>query len=177
LCKRGRLLYKRSNAFAGVKYKGHWFYILDSDLDSKDIFTGMIGIKSASYQPINNRRYLVDLSNSQILEIIKRSIRPEDIRRSFVYWYKKILKKGEEIKIGPHSFDMPFEGTIIFIDLAPRKNWAHPCLYMLVENNTLNTKIFKASFPPNIDQSQEDFVIVLRFGKKPPHERYFSVFY
>ncbi len=33
---------EKPNEFAAVKYKGHWFYIPDSDLDSKDILSDMI---------------------------------------------------------------------------------------------------------------------------------------
>lgn len=116
------------------------------------------------------------LSSSQILEIIKSRIRPEDIRRSFIYWHKKILRQGEEVKIGPQTITMPFEGTIVFVDLAPRANWAHPCFYVLVDDKTLDTKVIEASFPPNIDQTDERYIIILRFGQKPPHERYFTVF-
>jgi len=118
----------------------------------------------------------MELSNSQILEIISNCIRPEDIKRSFIYWYKKILRQGEDVRIGPQTIAMPFEGTIVFVDVAPRANWAHPCFYVLVDTKTLDTKVIEASFPPNIDQSNESYIIILRFGQKPPHEHYFSVF-
>ncbi len=118
----------------------------------------------------------MELSKSQILEIINNSVRSEDIKRSFIYWYKKTLRQGEIVRIGPQTFAMPFEGTIVFVDLAPRSNWAHPCFYVLVDNKTLDTKLIEASLPPNIDQSDESYIIILRFGQKPPHERYFSAF-
>jgi hypothetical protein len=118
----------------------------------------------------------MELSNSQILGIIDTCIRPEDMKRSFIYWYKKTLRQGEDVKIGPQTIAMPFEGTIVFVDLAPGANWAHPCFYVFVDNETLGTKVIDASFPPGIDQSDENYIIVLRFGRIPPHERYFSVF-
>jgi hypothetical protein len=116
------------------------------------------------------------LSKSQVLEIINNCICREDIERSFIYWYKRILLQGEDVRMGPLTIAMPFEGNIVFVDLAPRANWAHPCYYVLVDTRTLEAKVIDASFPPNIDQSDESYIIILRFGKKPPHERYFSIF-
>jgi hypothetical protein len=34
----------KANYFASVKYKGHWFYILNDDLTTKDIFSSLVGI-------------------------------------------------------------------------------------------------------------------------------------
>ncbi|MBC8017100.1 MAG: hypothetical protein H7X83_01090 [Verrucomicrobia bacterium] len=118
----------------------------------------------------------MELTNSQIMKIISNCLRPEDIQRSFIYWYKKTVLQGEDVRAGLQTIAMPFDGTIVFVDLAPRSNWAHPCLYVLVDTITHDAKVIEASFPPTIDQSDESYVILLRLGKKPPHERYFSVY-
>ncbi len=118
----------------------------------------------------------MEISKGQILEVIKNCIRPEDIERSFIYWYKKTLKQGEDFRAGLQTFTMPFEGTIVFVDLAPGANWAHPCLYLFIENKTLTANISKGSFPPSMDESPGTFIILLRRGKKPAHEGDFGVF-
>jgi len=118
----------------------------------------------------------MDLLKSQIIEIINNSIPSEEIKHSFIYWYKKTINTGEDIGIGSQTIVMPFEGTIVFVDLEPRSNWAHPCRYILVETSTLETKIINASFPPDIDQSDQNYIIILRFGQIPTHERYFNLF-
>ncbi len=118
----------------------------------------------------------MDIDNSEILELVCRTLTPEQIERSLIYWYKRVLKEGEPIKISPQISAMPFDGMIVFVDLAPRANWAHPCLYVLVDIKTLNTKVIEASLPPAIDSSDENYVVLLRYGQSPPHERYFSAF-
>lgn len=115
-------------------------------------------------------------SRTQILAIINNTIRTEDIKRSLVYWYRKSLGQGEEIGIGPQTMAMPFEGTIVFVDLAPGANWAHPCLYLLIDSKSLEARVVEASFPPGIDQSDENYIPILRYGEKPEHERCPSAF-
>ncbi len=114
--------------------------------------------------------------SAQILVIINSLIRQEDIRRSLIYWYKKTLGEGEEIRIGPQTMAMPFEGTIVFVDLAPGANWAHPCLYLLIDSQSLEARVVEASFPPGIDQSDENYIPILRYGEKPEHERCLGAF-
>jgi hypothetical protein len=119
---------------------------------------------------------IVTLSVNKIMELIHKTLTPEQVERSFIYWDKRILPKGNPIKAGLQTLSMPFEGTMVFVDLAPRANWAHPCLYVFIQNDTFSTKVDKASFPPNIDEKSETFIILLRYGKKPAHERDFNAF-
>jgi hypothetical protein len=118
----------------------------------------------------------MDISKHEILESVRKSLTPDQIEGSLIFWYKRIFQKNEQINIGPQTFAMPFEGTIVFVDLAPRANWAHPCLYLCVEIKTLTTKIIEASLPPRVDQSDNRYIIILHFGKEPPNERFFSIF-
>lgn len=118
----------------------------------------------------------MEINKSALLEIIHRTLTSEQIEGSLIYWYKRILKEGESINISPQIPTMPFAGVIVFVDLAPRANWTHPCLYMLVDIKTLNTTVIESSLPPAIDSSDENYIIILRYGQSPPHERYFSAF-
>lgn len=118
----------------------------------------------------------MDIRDREILELVRRTLTPEQTERSLVYWDKRVRPAGARIQLGPETFPMPFEGTIVFVDLAPRANWAHPCLYILVETRTLATKVLEASLPPNMDESPETLIILLRYGQKPPHDRCFNAF-
>jgi len=118
----------------------------------------------------------MEMSKKTVLEIVRNTLSPEQIERSFIYWDRRSLKKGEQIKAGPQTITIPFDGTMIFVDLAPRFNWAHPCLYLLVNERDLRTEVAKASFPPYSNEFPETFIIILRYGEEPPHERYFQIF-
>lgn len=118
----------------------------------------------------------MNIDKSEMLELIRSTLSPEQVEQSFIYWDKKVFKEGEKIKIGPQTVSAPFDGTVVFVDLAPRFNWAHPCLYLLVNINDLSTETIKASFPPYSDQFPETFIIVLKYGKAPLHERDFRIF-
>jgi len=118
----------------------------------------------------------MNLVKRKILRLVRRTLTPEQIERSLIYWHKRVLQKGDFIQAGPQTVAMPFEGTMVFVDLAPRANWAHPCLYMLVDNDARNAEVIEASIPPNIDETDESYIIILRYGQKPPHEHYFSAF-
>ncbi|AGB50826.1 hypothetical protein Metho_2696 (plasmid) [Methanomethylovorans hollandica DSM 15978] len=107
----------------------------------------------------------MELTSSQIIELINSNVLPNDIKHSFIYWYKKIIRQGEDIRIGPQIITMPFEGMIVFVDLAPHANWAHPCLYLLINIRSLDVKIIEASFPLSIEQSDDNYTIILRFGQ------------
>lgn len=115
-------------------------------------------------------------TNNDMVNIISSSLSPEQIQCSFIYWHKKIIRQGEDVRLGVHTIAMPYEGTMVFVDLAPRSNWAHPCLYLLVDAMTEEVTVIEASLPPAIDHSDLDYVIILRLGHEPQHERYFSVF-
>jgi hypothetical protein len=119
---------------------------------------------------------MADISKTEILKVVRRALNPEKVEQSLIYWYKTVIQKDQPIKVGTLSIAMPFDGTIVFVDLAPRANWAHPCLYLLVDTKTLETKILEASLPPDIDQFDESYIILLRYGEIPPHERYFNAF-
>jgi hypothetical protein len=118
----------------------------------------------------------MDIDKSAILEILYKTLSQKQIETSIIYWDKKVIKKGDEIRIGPKAISMPFDGVMIFVDLAPQYNWAHPCLYLIVNVEDLHTDVIEASFPPYSDEFPETVIVVLRYGKKPPNDRYFQAF-
>lgn len=118
----------------------------------------------------------MSLLKDYILRISRRLLSQKQIDSSLVFWNTRILKKGEVTMVGPQNVVMPFEGTIVFVDLAPRVNWAHPTLFMLVDAKNLETKTIESSFPPIMDKPGDDWLVILRYGKRPPDEKNFSPF-
>ncbi len=110
----------------------------------------------------------MDIGNNEILELVRRLLTPEQIGRSIIYWNKIVLPEGTPIKAGPQTFLMPYKGTVVFIDQAPTSNWAHPCLYIFIDSTAKKTQLMKASFPPFFGAPDENYVIILFFGKIPP---------
>lgn len=112
----------------------------------------------------------------RILGIAEGVLDSSQIKRSFVYWNARTLKEGEEITAGPQTLKMPFEGTVVFVDLSPRANWAHPCLYLFIGYGTPQTRVVKSSFPPPMDRPGDKWIVILRFGKNPVDEHDFDAF-
>jgi hypothetical protein len=104
------------------------------------------------------------VGKSEILDIVRTALSSGRLKASSVYWYKKELRAGDTAVSIPGMRAMPFDGTLVFVDLAPNANWAHPCLYLLIESKTLAVKVVEASLPPAIDQYDENFVVIKRFN-------------
>ena len=111
----------------------------------------------------------MDIGERDMLELLRRVLTPEQIERSIIYWDRTTLAAGARITAGMATIAMPFAGTMVFVDLAPRANWAHPCLYVLVDYETLATQVVPGSFPPREIASLPESVF-LRDGKRPAQE-------
>lgn len=118
----------------------------------------------------------MDIIKGTVLEIVRNTLTPEQLKQSIIYWDSRALHEGQEVKMGPTTLNVPFDGILVFVDLAPRFNWAHPCLYLFINAKDLSTEVVTASFPPFTREIPETVTIVLRYGKEPPHGRYFQIF-
>jgi hypothetical protein len=114
----------------------------------------------------------MDISNGEMADLVGRVLSAEQLERSAIYWHKRVIPKDAPVRAGPQTFMMPFDGTLVFIDLAPGANWAHPCVYILVNINTLATQVIDSSFPPAFGPSDDDPVVVLQTGPEPLHNRH-----
>ncbi len=122
------------------------------------------------------KRKSMSIAKSQILQIVKDYIKPEDLQRSMVFWDQKIRKRGEQLQIGPKTYTMPFDGTILFVDLEPRLNWAHPTEYLLVNNHGQNVEAIESSYPLYQGEYPDTYILLLKYGVKPADDRDFSPF-
>ncbi len=115
------------------------------------------------------------IGKSAILGIVHKTLSPDQLKASFVYWDSRIRPAGEAIQAGPLTLTMPFDGMLVFVDLAPRYNWAHPCLCLMVDLHDLHVHVAPASFTPYMHGFPDTVTIVLRYGQEPPHGRYFRI--
>jgi hypothetical protein len=111
----------------------------------------------------------------KILDIVKGVLTPKQLKGSLIYWNARALKAGETVISSPLPLTMPFGGAVAFVDLAPRFNWAHPCLYVFI-SESLQTRVVDSSFPPAMDRPGDRWIVLLRFGKNPKDEHNLDAF-
>jgi len=66
-----------------------------------------------------------------------------------------VLEKGQKIRSGPIEKEMQQKTAVVFVDLMPNYNWAHPAKIMLydAEKGQLYNTI-EAHFPLNVMETQ-----------------------
>jgi hypothetical protein len=116
------------------------------------------------------------LTTEEMLEIVLKNISSKEKEQSIVYWDKKILEIGDDVRIGKKTIKMLFKGYMVFVDLVPKANLGHPSLYFLIDDKTHDAKVIKDEFPPYFGDYPQSFKVIQRYGKKPPHDRYFNIF-
>ena len=112
----------------------------------------------------------------KILTIIQKELAENEKNAAIIYWDETLLEAGDTIKAGNQPIEMPFKVYMVFIDLEPKANWGHATYYGLIDINTSAIKLVKREFPPYSGNAPPSYKVLLRYGKKPPHDRYFNVF-
>ncbi len=111
-----------------------------------------------------------------VLSIVQKKLSDKEKTEAIIYWDESPLETGDVIKAGNQPIQMPFKGYMVFIDLEPKANWGHATYYGLIESNTGEIQLVKREFPPYSGQAPPSYKVLLRYGKKPPHDRYFNVY-
>lgn len=119
---------------------------------------------------------MIELTNEEMLGTILKNLSNNEKEESIIYWDKKLLEKGDQVKIGKTTIKMPFTGYLVFVDLEPKANWGHSCRYFLVDTEIGETRVIKEELPPYFGDYPKSFKVIQRYGKKPPHDRYFDIF-
>ena len=71
---------------------------------------------------------------------------------SNIHFYKDVLEKGQRLRAGPIEKEMQQKTAVVFVDLMPNYNWAHPAKVMLYDaekGQLYNTT--EVHFPLNIN--------------------------
>jgi hypothetical protein len=70
-------------------------------------------------------------------------------RSTNLYVESRILRRGKNIMAYKQRIPLERDTIMVFMDEAPRYNWAHPCCYLLHDAKTAELyKEVKAQFPP-----------------------------
>ena len=115
-------------------------------------------------------------AKEKILKLVSNQLSKEQIEQSIIYLNYEPFTAGETIKAGRRSIEVKKNSYMAFIDLQPRLNWGHSCIYILIDSATFETEIIDAQFPPYHGDYPESYRVLLRYGASPPHDRYFNVF-
>ena len=114
-----------------------------------------------------------------IITIIRALIPEHDLADAIVVWDSHVYEQGELLSTGPAGVAMPFRGTFVFVDLKPRANWAHPCIYIALPEplppttDEIDPAIavqIKSSFPPRWylrEDLSDSASVLLRFNRVP----------
>lgn len=65
-----------------------------------------------------------------------------------VYVSAGVVGEGDALFAGRDRIDVDVPSHVVFVDLVPRANWGHPCLYLLVDREGEVTRV-EARFPPS----------------------------
>jgi hypothetical protein len=83
-----------------------------------------------------------------VLDNVRNTIGSERFGKVIVYLDDSLRRAGERLPVGDLVIDMPWDGHVAFIDLEPRLNWGHACLYLAIRLGGGNTRCFPAQMPP-----------------------------
>jgi len=95
---------------------------------------------------------LTDTIKSQVKDdAIKRVKKLKIDKRANLHIHDKVLAAGEILRAAALEVPIERETALVFVDLAPACNWAHPCEFHLYDAKTgkLYQKV-QASLPPSI---------------------------
>jgi len=76
------------------------------------------------------------------------SLSDEEREVGAVYVSAGVVGEGEELYAGRERIEVDIPSYVVFVDLEPRANWGHPCLYLLVDVEGGVSRL-EARFPPS----------------------------
>lgn len=109
----------------------------------------------------------MNLDRDGVFALVMKNLPQEQTRRSLIFWDRRILKKGQPAGPTVPSVVAPFDCTVVFADLAPDANWAHPARYLFINPDTGRCVIEAAAFPPYLDDPPQTYVLLARYGELP----------
>jgi hypothetical protein len=89
-----------------------------------------------------------ELDKQRIITILEKYLTRQEFESSLLLWNQRRLSGGVYFQAGNQEIQMPFDGTVVFVDLHPGANFAHPCKYVQIDLTTGNAVVTDASLPP-----------------------------
>lgn len=118
----------------------------------------------------------IKLSDAGIISFLKSELDEDIFRESIISWDRKPYNSDDIIRTGRKSVNMPYKGYIAFVDMNPKANWGHPCLYYFIDAGGDHFEKHRETFPPHFGAYPASWAVLMRYGEKPPHDRYFQVY-
>jgi hypothetical protein len=161
---------------------GHYKYgaIINDEKDqlqaTQDIITVSFGNNNGGDNIASWWGVMQNVDKEKILNIVLNTLTREKVEQSIIYLDCEPFKAGDTINSGRMNIDVKKPSYMAFVDLQPRLNWGHPCMYVLIDSETFEAEIFDAQFPPYQEDYPQSYIVLLRYGVEPPDERYFNVY-
>ncbi len=84
----------------------------------------------------------------QAAEVALTALSDEQKEAGAVYVTAGVVGDGDDLFAGRERIGVDVPSHLVFVDLEPRANWGHPCLYLLVDTEG-NVSRVEARFPPS----------------------------
>jgi len=91
----------------------------------------------------------MSMTREELIPAIKSELNSGILNNAAVYVLAFPLHGGVPVEINRQSIVPDKNAQLLFVDLKPGANWAHPCRYLLIDDN--GTRSFDGSFPPDIN--------------------------
>src|SRR3954465_7925631 len=91
------------------------------------------------------------MTKDEIIASIRSGISGDELKRSVIYLSEHLLQEGTIAQINNQPVPIEHTGILVFADLQPGANWAHPCRYLLIDKSNRKVKTYESHFPPAAD--------------------------
>ena len=84
----------------------------------------------------------------RVMDKVHGRLGAERLQEVIVYLDPDMKRAAERLSIGDVISDLPWDGYVAFIDLEPRTNWGHACMYLAISRDDDESVEFAAQMPP-----------------------------
>lgn len=112
----------------------------------------------------------------RLIALLQKELSEDAIKKSIISIDYAIQPKGAETNIAKIHFTYPYDGFMVFVDLEPKLNWTHDCLYLFISADLSQLTRIKAETPPYYGDYPKTYSVVLRYGSIPEDEYDFNPF-
>lgn len=98
----------------------------------------------------------------RLLEIVRNSIGADQLASSIVYLDRNFWRAGESRQLGGARIEVPWDASMLFVDLEPRANWGHKCCYLALRRDSDEVIRVDAQMPPFLKADTATFRLLWR---------------
>ena len=105
------------------------------------------------------------IKKADVLKVLEKVLLSSELEKSSIYWFPELVPKNTIINTGLQLVTAPFNCVLVFIDISPHYNWAHPCIYLLVGKMEKQIVKIESSFPPKGFYDDNSSILLMKDGK------------